>query len=128
MADAAGIEGKSEGRTAEGLAVRRPGSVLRRFIRRKALGAAGGLIVLVMLLMAVFAELLATQTLSGPILRRRCTLPRPLTGWEPTTWGGTSTAGSSTGRGSPWRWGSPRRCSDRSWAVWWASSAGTWAG
>ena len=61
MADAAGIEGKSEGRTAEGLAVRRPGSVLRRFIRRKPLGAAGGLIVLVMLLMAVFAELLATH-------------------------------------------------------------------
>jgi peptide/nickel transport system permease protein len=61
MADAAGIEGKSEGRTAEGLAARRPGAALWRFIRRKPLGAAGGLIVLAMLLMAVFAELLATH-------------------------------------------------------------------
>ena len=61
MADAAGIGDKSEGRTAEGLAPRRPGSALWRFIRRKPLGAAGGLIVLAMLLMAVFAELLATH-------------------------------------------------------------------
>lgn len=61
MADAAGIEAKSEGWTAEGLAARRPGSALWRFIRRKPLGAAGGLIVLAMLLMAVFAELLATH-------------------------------------------------------------------
>jgi peptide/nickel transport system permease protein len=61
MADVARIEAKSEGRTAGGLAARRPGSALWRFIRRKPLGAAGGLIVLAMLLMAVFAELLATH-------------------------------------------------------------------
>ncbi len=45
----------------EGSAARRPRSALWRFIRRKPLGAAGGLIVLAMLLMALFAELLATH-------------------------------------------------------------------
>jgi peptide/nickel transport system permease protein len=61
MAEAAGIEGKSETRAVVGRAPRRPGLALGRFIRRKPLGAAGGLIVLSMLVMAVFAEPLATH-------------------------------------------------------------------
>jgi peptide/nickel transport system permease protein len=42
-------------------AERRPGSVLGRFVRRKPLGAAGGLLMLLLVLTAVFAEVIATH-------------------------------------------------------------------
>src|SRR3990172_8227658 len=103
---------------APGTRLPRPGlvTVLWRFCRKKPLGAAGGVVMLLMVLTAVFANYLATHdpiatdtphTLPPPppppsprMPPTPWPAPAPPTGSAVTTWGATSTAGSSTAPGS----------------------------
>jgi ABC-type antimicrobial peptide transport system permease subunit len=68
-----------------------------QFARRKPLGAIGGVIVLALLIMAVFASQIAPYSYDRSVAGARMKPPSSQYG-----------AGWSTARGSPSRWGSPR--------------------
>ena len=71
-----------------------------RFCRKKPLGAAGGAIMLVMLLTAVFADQMQTHDPIATDAAQSVAPPNPSTGSAPTTWAATSTRASCTARAS----------------------------
>jgi len=67
--------------------------VISTLIRRKPLGAVGGAIALGMVLVAIFADVLAPYDSTTPRCCARSSGRAPPTGSAPTSWGATSTAG-----------------------------------
>ena len=63
---------------------------LARLVREQPLGTAGGIVILLLVLVSIFADSLAPYRFEEIHLRDRMQAPsRPRTCWAPTTWGGT---------------------------------------
>ena len=76
-----------------------PRRFFARLVREQPLGTAGGVVILLLVLVSIFADSLAPYRYEEIHLRDRLQAPRPRTCWAPTTSGGTCSAASSTGHG-----------------------------
>mgnify|MGYP003328008089 CR=1 FL=1 len=60
-----------------------------RLLKEKPLGTFCGIIVLLFILVAIFAEVLAPFPMMKSTFLTECSSPPSSTCWEPTSWGGT---------------------------------------
>ena len=81
--------------------------LLRRLIRERPVGAVSAAIVLLLCLVAIFADVLAPFHFMDMTMSTGCRARRAPTRWAPTTSVATSSAACCTRRGCRSRWGSP---------------------